>query len=161
MFTFLDHTDVKGILKDFSWLVLPVIMKKTFFFKHFQFKTKNPKLFPYLWQKWLEFIYSLTKLLHCYVIPYCSFAVCSITRVQAKVVDSFRRQRQRTHVMRRINTMQYGSAIFKPGDISQRICIHCAPYGGHLANPWFNKSVWRSALIEVGSIYIYAKRKSD
>ena len=73
----------------------------------------------------ITFIYSLTKLLHCYVIPYCSFAVCSITRVQTKVVDNFRCQRQRTYVMRRVNTIQYCPAIFKPSDVSQRICIHC------------------------------------
>ena len=83
----------------------------------------------------ITLIYSLTKHFHCYVIPCCSFAVCSITRVQTKVVGSFRRQRQRTYVMRRVNTIQYCPAIFKPGDISQRICIHCTLYGRPLANP--------------------------
>lgn len=83
----------------------------------------------------ITFIYSLTKLLHCYVIRGCSFAVCGITRVHAKVVGSFRRQRQRTFVMRRVNTIHYCSASFKPGEISRRICIHCALHGRHLANP--------------------------
>lgn len=77
----------------------------------------------------------LTKLLHCYKVRRCPFAVCSITRVQTKVARIFRCQRKRAYIMRRADFIVYRSAIFKPGEVRQGIGIYRALQSRHVVNP--------------------------